>query len=308
MLKIFDAHSDVLYKMWMDPTINFANSSKLHINYDQLKASGSKVQSFAIYIPEEVKPESRFEVALEMVEIFYNKVVAPSPLLKVVRTKEDILGLKEEEIGAFLTLEGCDAIDQSIVKLQTLLRLGVSSVGLTWNYANFVADGVGEPRGAGLSSFGIEVVKEHNKASIWTDVSHLSLKGFWDVMEVADYPIASHSNAMAICNHRRNLLDEQIQALIKKNGMIGITFVPQFLSNRETATIDDVIKHLDYICSLGGENHVGFGSDFDGITDTTIGLENFSGYEGLVNKLLRYYSEIQVKKFLYQNFVANLPA
>jgi membrane dipeptidase len=307
-LKIFDAHSDVLYKMWMDPTIDFANSSKLHINYAQLKASCSKVQSFAIYIPEEVKPESRFEVALEMVEIFYNKVVAPSPLLKVVRTKEDILALKEEEIGAFLTLEGCDAIDQSIVKLQTLLRLGVSSVGLTWNYANFVADGVGEPRGAGLSSFGIEVVKEHNKASIWTDVSHLSLKGFWDVMEVADYPIASHSNAMAICNHRRNLLDEQILALIKKNGMIGITFVPQFLSNRETATIDDVIKHLDYICSLGGENHVGFGSDFDGITDTTIGLENFSGYEGLVNKLLKYYSEFQVKKFLYQNFVANLPA
>lgn len=307
-MKIFDAHSDVLYKMWMDPTIDFANSSKLHINYDRLKAFGSKVQSFAIYIPEEVKPESRFEVALEMVEIFYNKVVAPSPLLKVVRRKEDILALKEDEIGAFLTLEGCDAIDQSIVKLQTLLRLGVSSVGLTWNYANFVADGVGEPRGAGLSSFGIEVVKEHNKASIWTDVSHLSIKGFWDVMEVADYPIASHSNAMAICNHRRNLLDEQILALIKKNGMIGITFVPQFLSNRDTATIDDVIKHLDYICSLGGENHVGFGSDFDGITETTIGLENFSGYEGLVNKLLKYYSEIQVKKFFYQNFVANLPA
>lgn len=306
-MKIFDAHSDVLYKMWMDPTIDFANSSKLHINYDRLKASGSKVQSFAIYIPEEVKPESRFEVALEMVEIFYNKVVAPSPLLKVVRTKEDILALKEDEIGAFLTLEGCDAIDQSIVKLQTLIRLGVSSVGLTWNYANFVADGVGEPRGAGLSSFGIEVVKEHNKASIWTDVSHLSIKGFWDVMEVADYPIASHSNAMAICNHRRNLLDEQILALIKKNGMIGVTFVPQFLSNRETATIDDVIKHLDYICSLGGENQVGFGSDFDGITETTIGLENYSGYEGLVNKLLKYYSEIQVKKFLYQNFVANLP-
>ncbi|MEK5443051.1 MULTISPECIES: dipeptidase [unclassified Fredinandcohnia] len=307
-MKIFDAHSDVLYKMWMDPTIDFANSTKLHINYNQLKASGSKVQSFAIYIPEEVNPESRFEVALEMVEIFYNKVVKPSPLLKVVRTRNDILALKEDEIGAFLTLEGCDAIDQSIVKLQTLLRLGVSSVGLTWNYANFVADGVGEPRGAGLSSFGIEVVKEHNKASIWTDVSHLSVKGFWDVMEVADYPIASHSNAMTICNHRRNLLDEQILALIKKKGMIGITFVPQFLSNRETATIDDVIRHLDYICSLGGENHVGFGSDFDGITDTTIGLENFSGYEGLVNSLLKYYSEIQVKKFLYQNFVENLPA
>lgn|SRR5690606_20789083 len=293
--------------MWMDPTIDFRNSSKLHITYDQLKATGSKVQCFAIYIPEGVKPESRFEVALEMVEIFYQKVIAPFPLLKIVRTREDILSLKEGEIGAFLTLEGCDAIDQSIVKLQSLIRLGVSSVGLTWNYANFVADGVGEPRGGGLSSFGVEVVKELNNASIWTDVSHLSVKGFWDVMEVADYPIASHSNVIEICNHRRNLNKEQIEALIKKNGMIGITFVPQFLQNQGDASIEDVVKHLDYICSLGGENNVGFGSDFDGITDTTMGLENYKGYEALINKLLKHYSEKQVKKFLYDNFIENLP-
>nr|WP_010282260.1 dipeptidase [Bacillus timonensis] len=294
-MKIFDAHSDVLYKMWMDPTIDFADSPKLHITYNQLITSGSKVQCFAIYIPEEVRPESRFEVALEMVEIFYKKVIDPFPLLKFVRTRDDILALKENEIGALLTLEGCDAIDQSIIKLQTLLRLGVSSVGLTWNYANFVADGIAEPRGGGLSSFGKEVVEEHNKALIWTDVSHLSIKGFWDVMEVADFPIASHSNAISICNHRRNLQDEQIQALIKKNSMIGITFVPQFLTNHGNATIDDVLKHLDHICSLGGENHVGFGSDFDGITDTTRGLENFSGYESLIDYLLKFYSENQVK-------------
>ncbi|MFS0823532.1 dipeptidase [Bacillus sp. 1P02SD] len=306
-MKIFDAHSDVLYKMWMDPTIDFADSPKLHITYNQLRATGGKVQCFAIYIPEEVRPESRFETALEMVEIFYKRVIAPSPLLKAVRTREDILALKENEIGAFLTLEGCDAIDQSIVKLQTLIRLGVSSVGLTWNYANFVADGIGEPRGGGLSSFGKEVVKEQNEALIWTDVSHLSVKGFWDVMEVADYPIASHSNAIAICNHRRNLQDDQIRALIQKNGMIGITFVPQFLRNQGNASIDDVLKHLDYICSLGGENHVGFGSDFDGITETTFGLESFKGYDVLVNNLLKHYTETQVKKFLYHNFIEHLP-
>ncbi|WP_234987290.1 dipeptidase [Bacillus sinesaloumensis] len=293
--------------MWMDPTIDFKDSANLHITYNRLKASGSKVQCFAIYIPEEVKPESRFEVALEMVEIFYTKIVAPFPLLKLVRTKEDILALKEEEIGVLLTLEGCDAIEQSIVRLQSLLRLGVSSVGLTWNYANYVADGVGEPRGGGLSTFGTEVVRELNLASVWTDVSHLSVRGFWDVIEVADYPIASHSNAKAICNHRRNLDNEQIEALIKKNGMIGITFVPQFLSSHGHASINDVLRHLDYICSLGGENHVGFGSDFDGITDTTSGLENFSGYEALINMLLKHYSENQVKKFLFNNFMGTLP-
>ncbi|WP_449540086.1 dipeptidase [Ferdinandcohnia sp. Marseille-Q9671] len=306
-MKIFDAHSDVLYKMWMDPSINFADSPKLHITYNHLIENNSKVQCFAIYIPEEVRPESRFEIALEMVEIFYEKVVAPSPLLKVVKTRDDILALKEDEIGAFLTLEGCDAIDQSLIKLQTLIRLGVSSVGLTWNYSNFVADGILERRGGGLSTFGRKVIHELNRSYLWTDVSHLSINGFWDVIELADYPIASHSNAIALCNHPRNLRDDQIEALIKKDGMIGITFVPPFLTSQSHSTINNVLKHLDYICSLGGENHVGFGSDFDGITETVTGLENYSGYDGLINLLLKHYSEIQVKKFLYRNFLEHLP-
>lgn len=306
-MKIFDAHCDVLYKMWLDPAISFSDSTKLHITYEQLKATGSKVQCFAIYIPEIVRPESRFEVALEMVEIFYNKVLATSPLLKLVRTRDDINALKEHEIGALLTLEGCDTIGQSLVRLQTLIRLGVSSVGLTWNNANDVADGILERRGGGLTTFGKEVVKELNKSLIWTDVSHLSVSGFWDVMELADHPIASHSNAIALCGHRRNLQDAQIKALIKKDGMIGITFVPPFLTNQGAAEIADVLKHLDYICSLGGEYHVGFGSDFDGISETVYGLSRFNDYHALINELQKHYSENQVQRFLYNNFIEHLP-
>lgn len=306
-LKIFDAHCDVLYQLWENPNQKFQNSSILHITYEKLLQTGSKIQCFAIYIPEKVPNSERFNVALEMVDLFYNQVLAVSPKLKLVRTKEDVNRLKADEIGALLTLEGCDAIGSDLIKLKTLFRLGVSSVGLTWNHANAVADGSLESRGGGLSEFGKQVVAENNAAYAWTDVSHLSERGFWDCIDLSSYMIASHSNCYSLCKHPRNLKDEQIYALIKKDGMIGVTFVPEFLSLNKKATISDVLKHLDHICGLGGENNVGFGSDFDGITNTTFGLENYEGYELLASELLNYYTEAQVQKFLFTNFYNHLP-
>ncbi|MCA1030149.1 dipeptidase [Bacillus timonensis] len=306
-MKIFDAHCDVLYKLWLNPKISFRDSKQLHITLKQLVETGSKVQAFAIYVPEIVRNEDKFEVALEMVQLFYEKILEECPNMKLVKNRHEIIELKEKEIGAMLTLEGCDAIGQSLTKLKTLISLGVSSVGLTWNYSNYVADGVLESRGAGLSDFGKQVVYENNKLKISTDVSHLSERGFWDVMEIADYPIASHSNVYNICKHVRNLSDNQLLSLIENNGMIGITFVPQFLTDNAKANISDILRHTDYICSLGGVNNLGFGSDFDGIENTVIGLESFKGYDRLINSLLKYYSESQVNGFLYDNFVRHLP-
>lgn len=306
-MNIFDAHCDVLYKMWLNPTLQFKLDDGLHITYDQLKNGQSKVQSMAIYIPEEVPFQERFEVALEMINIFYEKILPAFPDMKLVKSKRDIQKLKANEIGVILTLEGCDAIGTSLTRLKSLYHLGVKSVGLTWNYSNAVADGILEPRGAGLSLFGKEVVEENNRYKVWTDVSHLSIKGFWDVLEIADFPIASHSNVLSLCKHPRNLTDDQIKALIKKDSMIGITFVPMFLSSEPTATIKDVINHIDYICQLGGEKNIGFGSDFDGITQTVIGLEKFSCYNQLVKELGNNFSTDQVQNFCYQNFVNHLP-
>ncbi|MFD1735894.1 dipeptidase [Bacillus salitolerans] len=307
-MKIFDAHCDVLYKLWLNPAINLQAEGDLHITVDRLKKANSKVQCMAIYIPEEVSYQERFEVALEMVHIFHQKILAVYPFIKLVKAKEDIEKLKSDEIGVILTLEGCDCIGQSITKLQTLFHLGIKSVGLTWNYGNAVADGILEPRGAGLSLFGRKVVEENNQFKVWTDVSHLSIKGFWDVLELAKYPIASHSNALSLCSHPRNLNDEQLLALIKKDGMIGINFVPYFLTDKDSATISDVINHIEYVCSLGGESNIGFGSDFDGISKTVIGLENFACYNNLVEELLKHYSHEQVEGFCYQNFLNHLPS
>lgn len=307
-MKLFDAHCDVLWKLWRDRKLTFRNGETLHVTYDSLIEANSKVQCFAVFVPPNVHPESRFTVALEMIDIFYNDILERFPNVKLVQTQKDIKSLKENEMGAVLTLEGCDAIGDSIVKLKTLIRLGVTSVGLTWNHANAVADGAWEERQGGLSQFGKQVVRALNEAQCWVDVSHLSEKGFWDVMEEAKYPIASHSNVYTLCPHPRNLRDEQINALIKKKGVIGITFVPIFLKQgSEQTIIADVLRHLDHVCSLGGSYHVGFGSDFDGIDETVVGLENFKCYTNLINELQKHYSEREVRRFLFDNFYERFP-
>jgi membrane dipeptidase len=242
-----------------------------------------------------------------MVDLFFEKILKPNPRIKLVRSKKDIDSLKENEIGAVLTLEGCEAIEENLVKLRVLYRLGLRSVGLTWNYANAVADGAKEQRGGGLTHFGQAVIKELNDLKMWTDVSHLSEKAFWDTMELAEFPIASHSNCYHLCRHPRNLKDDQIKALIQKNGVIGITFVPEFVEENGNARISDVIRHIDHICSLGGELHLGFGSDFDGTDKTIPHLSRYKDYKQLIEALLKYYSTEQVKNFLFYNFVRRFP-
>ncbi|MDQ0214707.1 membrane dipeptidase [Oikeobacillus pervagus] len=304
---IFDAHCDVLYQLQLDAIKNFQSESDLHVTYEQLNKVGGKVQCFAIYLPSDTTPNDRFQTALEELDLFFEKVIKPNPKMKLIKSRKDLLGLEASEIGAVLTLEGCEAIEEDLIKLRTLYHLGVRSFGLTWNNANALADGAGEKRAAGLTNFGKKVVHELNDLHVWTDVSHLSEKAFWDVIEIADFPIASHSNSYKLCPHPRNLKDQQIKALIEKNGVIGITFVPHFLQKDGKAVLEDVVQHLDYICSLGGENHVGFGSDFDGIDETIPTLSRYQDYENLIDKLHKYYTDKQVRKFLYDNFVNHFP-
>lgn len=305
-MKIFDAHCDVLFRLWgAQGKKDFKNDPQLHITFEQLKKRKGSIQCFAIYVPETVLYEKRFEVALQMVDIFYNEILS-LPGVKFIQTKDDINMLKQDEIGVILTLEGCEAIGKDAMKLRLFYRLGVRSFGLTWNYANLLADGALETRGAGLTTFGKHVVQELNTLHVWTDVSHLNERSFWDVIEIAKNPIASHSNCTKLCQHPRNLNDEQLRALIKRNSMIGVTFVPQFLISEKQANIADIVKHIEYICSLGGENNIGFGSDFDGILETVVNVSAYGEYENVINELCKHYAASTVERFLYDNFVEHI--
>lgn len=315
-MKIIDTHCDALYKLQMAErgkyyeieSLKFQNSSDLDTNFERLKAGNVMTQFFALFIEPDITTDEKWQYVLEQIDLFYTEVLGKNRNIKHIKKWSDFEKLQDGEIGAVLTLEGADAFGNDLMKLRTLYRLGVLSIGLTWNNANLCADGAGEPRGGGLTLLGKEVVALNNDNKVLTDVSHSTVKGFWDIIELSDYPIASHSNARAICDHPRNLYDDQVEAMFVKGGLIHLVFNPPFIKgNSDTATIPDLIKHIDHFCSLGGVKNIGFGSDFDGISDYVSDLKNASHYPNLINELLKFYKEDEVKGFAYQNFLNNRP-
>ena len=307
-MNIIDLHCDVLFKMHESKgKIRFTDSAELDVTYEKLKQGGVRIQAFAIFISPSIKSDEKFQVALDQIHYFYSEVIGKNSNMKSLRSWEDFDQLKEGQIGAFLTLEGVDCIGNDLRKLSILHELGVRSIGLTWNNANLAADGIGEERGAGLTTFGKEIIQFCNEKKILSDVSHLSEKAFWDVMDMAHFPIASHSNSKAICADQRNLTDEQAIHLFNNNGLIHVIYNPPFVVEKGAASISDLISHIDHFCSLGGVGQIGLGSDFDGISEKIIGLEDASMHPALINALLTKYSEDEVKGFAYQNFLNYRP-
>ncbi|MEY2191837.1 dipeptidase [Neobacillus sp. BF23-41] len=307
-MNIIDLHCDALMKLQeAHGTLRFCDAPELETNKTRLQQGQIKVQCFAIFIEPEIKGDQKFQVVLEQIDYFYKEVLGKNPDMVHIKEWSDFDRLKIGQIGAMLTLEGVDPIGNDLARLHILYQLGVRSVGLTWNQANLAADGAGEPRGAGLTLFGKEIVEFNNEHQILTDVSHLSDKGIWEVIELAKYPIASHSNARALCNHLRNLTDDQAAAMFAKGGLIHVVYNPPFVKEFGEVTIPDLVKHIDHFCSLGGVKQIGFGSDFDGISTFITNLEDASKSQNLINELLKYYSEEVVRGFAYQNFLDHRP-
>lgn len=307
-MNIIDLHCDALLKLWESKgALSFANAPEIDANKERLMAGKIKAQAFAIWINPNINSGHQFQAALEQIDHFYQSIVRKHPNIVHIKKWSDFDRLQDHEIGAFLTLEGVDCIGNDLAKLRILYELGVLSVGLTWNYGNLAADGAEELRAAGLTSFGQQIVQLNNERKIFTDVSHLSERSFWDVLEIANYPIASHSNTKKYCDHRRNLSDEQITAMFEKDGLISVVYHPPFIKKAGPATIADLLKHLDHLCALGGVKNVGLGSDFDGIEEKILGLTNASESQNLINELLKYYKEDEVKGFASGNFLNHRP-
>lgn len=311
-MKIVDTHCDALLKLQGDHRktysfsdkgrlLNYKNSKELDTNAERLRQGGVRVQFFAIFIPPNVPDNEKWQHALEQVDCFYNEVLAQENFVHIKHFSE-IDDLKDGEIGALLTLEGSDAFGNDLMKLRTLFRLGVLSLGLVWNNANLVADGVGETRRTGLSRFGHEVVDCCNEHGVLIDVSHLNIEGFDDIINRADRVIATHSNAREIFDHPRNLYDDQIRQIIAKDGMINIVFNPPFIKSGEVE-IEDLFPHIDHIIELGGNENIGLGSDFDGIGTYIKNLEDAGKYGNLTGQLTERYGSGFTEQITHKNFI-----
>ncbi|WP_233532336.1 dipeptidase [Paenibacillus alkalitolerans] len=306
-MKRMDMHCDVLSKMLTASDIRFANDSRLDVTYDRLKAAGMNVQAFAVFIPESWRRKP-FDAVLYSIDTFHRRILS-HPGMFPVRTKQDLqqaLRPEESRIGALLTLEGAEGLEADLTYLRIVWDLGVRTLGITWNDANWAADGAREPRGGGFTAAGRLLIEECDSIGMTLDVSHLSERGFWELTELTEKPfVASHSNMRALCDHPRNLSDRQAKAIIERDGRIGITFVPYFLrGDGIQAGIDDVLRHVERLCELGGAAAVCFGSDFDGIAQWVKGLEHPGKLYILENELHKRYTAVQVEGFMGGNILA----
>ncbi len=303
---IVDAHCDTLLKCFQKGQDLDQKDPDKHIDILNLQKSGVLVQFFAVFVETDFKPVGALRRTLQIIDYFTLQLQSLKNKIILVKKYEDIIKARQEgKIAAVLTVEGGEALEGDLSILRILYSLGVRSMGLTWNNRNLLADGVEESStGGGLTTLGVQVIKEMNRIGMVVDFAHLSERGFWNALEVCSSPpIVSHANCRTVYDHPRNLSDEQIKGLAEKEGILGLTFAPSFLCDK-APDAEKVVDHIDHACSLVGTRHVAIGSDFDGIAKVPVGLENAGKWGNLIRALLkRGYKFEDIKRIMGNNML-----
>lgn len=297
---IIDGHCDTITRLMERNQELIKNDG--HIDIEKLNTFDSPVQFFAVWLDKKYYV-SPLKQALNYIEFYNNQLDKYNKYIQKVSSLKDIKNNRlDHKISAVLTLEGGEPLEGKISNLTLLYNLGVRAITLTWNYDNEIAGGASG--NSGITEFGYNVISEMQKLGIIIDVSHLSEKSFWELDKVVDLPyIASHSNVKRLCNHNRNLTDEQIKAIANKNGTIGINLYNNFLVTDKVSIIDDIINHIDYIIKLVGDDYVGFGCDFDGIEKTPKQISSYSDLNLIVEAIISKYGDNTAEKILDRNLL-----
>ena len=271
--KVCDAHCDTLSHLVSGGTLENAT-----VTPERLAAGGVSLQVFALF--------ATYGRGIEPYEKARRMLSAAGEFPVPVLTGALPAALPDAPTGVF-SIEGGEILQGSLERFAEFdAAARVRMIALTWNFENEIGHPAKNGPEGGLKPFGLSLVREMNRKGVLCDVSHLNEAGFWDVIEQSTLPpVASHSNARALCEHTRNLTEAQIRAVIEKKGYIGVNFYSAFLANGRAATLEDVYRHVDAILQLGGEDVVGFGSDFDGIDAWPEGLANPADFPALLNFL-----------------------
>lgn len=303
---VFDGHCDTLLDVLEGERRLAEQSEDGHLDLPRLRAGGVDAQIFACWVGG-AEAEDPLVDFLRLADTLHAEVEDSPDDAVLARCASDVeRAHREGKLACMLGMEGAEPLGEDLAVLRSAYRLGLRNIGLVWGGRNAVGFGVSseEEDEDGLSDFGRDVVREANRLGIMIDVSHLSAAGFWDVIDVTQKPIvASHSNARELYDHERNLWDDQIEALAETGGLVGVVFT--FMTeDRSAATLDDVLDQIDYMGELVGPEHVGLGSDFDGIPHTPAGLEDASQMGNITGGLLeRGYSDEDIAKILGGNWL-----
>lgn len=297
-----------------------------HTDLPRLRDGGVGAQFWSVFVPAELQGDAAVAATLEQVDAVHEMVRRHPGDLTLATTRAEVeQALATGRIASLMGAEGGHSIDSSLGTLRMLFALGVRYMTLTHNdnvpWADSATD---EPVLGGLSAFGREVVREMNRLGMLVDLSHVSADTMRDALELTEAPVVfSHSSALSVCDHPRNVPDDVLELLPGNGGVCMVTFVPKFVSpavrewdleaadaaaaegisssdfvaytaftaaRRRThpapaATIDDVVAHCEHVREVAGVEHIGLGGDYDGVDVQPEGLEDVSGYPRLLAAL-----------------------
>ncbi len=259
-------------------------------------------QCCAIFIPDGLSQKETVDYYEIYRASFYRQMEKLAEKVLPCRTAQDIENAWEAgKTAAVLTVENGSALAGRLERVEVLARDGVRMMTLTWNGENEI--GSGNATDHGLSPFGRETIRALEQAGILVDASHLNDRCFDGLLETAGKPfVASHSNARAVCGHRRNLTDEQIREMVSRGCLIGLNYYNAFLrTDGQPAALDDLWRHVEHFLKLGAEHCLALGSDADG-ADLPPCLDGPKKFAGLYRFFLdRGLSVPQAEGILWKN-------
>lgn len=305
-LPFFDGHNDLLLRLLRAPHLRediwLVGEGRGHLDLPRMQAAGFAGGLFAIYVPSPATPASAWLDLLMDDPPYDLPLPDPVPQSEALSTAQamasHLLWMERASAGAFrlcttaaeieaarwdgviagvMHMEGAEAIDPECDGLHAFYAMGLRSLGPVWSRPNVFGHGVpfrfpGDPdTGPGLTEVGKRLVRECGALRILLDLSHLNAKGVEDVAALSAAPlVASHSNAWTVTPSTRNLTDRQLAMIRDSDGLVGLNFATVFLREdgcQSPATgFDPLLRHLDHLVRMLGEDRVGFGSDFDGAT------------------------------------------
>ncbi|MFD9410938.1 dipeptidase [Streptomyces sp. NPDC059989] len=324
-------------------------SAYLHTDIPRLRAGGVGAQFWSVYVSTELTGDEAVSATLEQVDAVDQLIDRyPAHLVRALTADDMEAARAEGRIASLMGAEGGHSINNSLATLRALHQLGVRYMTLTHNDTIDWADSAtDEPRHGGLTDFGREVVREMNRVGMLVDLSHVAATTMRDALAVSAAPVIfSHSSALAVCDHPRNIPDDVLALLPGNGGVAMATFVPKFIlpaavawtqaadenlrahglhhldttpeamalhrafeaeRPRPVATAATVADHLDHMREVAGVDHIGIGGDYDGTAFTPSGLDDVAGYPNLIAELLaRGWSKSDLSKLTWSNAVRAL--
>ncbi len=317
---LFDGHNDLPWTVREKSNSSFAKCDlrqpqpEMHTDIPRLRKGGVKAQFWSVYVPVSTAlGNEAFLTTMQQIDLVHAMCAEYPDVFEIALTTDDIRRIAAAgKIASLMGVEGGHSIENSLANLQRLYDRGARYMTLTHSKNTPWADSCSdEPKSNGLSEFGREVVREMNRLGMLVDISHVSPKTMHDVLDIAQAPVIfSHSSVKAICDHPRNVPDDVLARLPENGGVVMINFFSRFIvptsdgveDDSRRGTVHDVVDHIDHAVKVAGVDHVGLGSDYDGIPSAPLGLEDVATYPAITQLLLeRGYDRESIHKILGGN-------